>query len=253
MLILLSPAKTLDETPKTHPGTDLPRLRKKTTELVSILKGYSPKKLGDLMHISEKLAVQNHERYQNFSSRYTPNNSKASLHAFKGDVYVGLDAGTMSKKDLSYAQDHLRILSGLYGVLKPMDKMQPYRLEMGTGLKNPEGKDLYKFWGSAITDEINNSLRGHKDKTIINLASNEYFKAVDKKLLKAEVLDIGFKEDRNGKLTFVSFNAKKARGVMARYIIRNRVENKEELKGFDVDGYRYVENLSNENHFMFIK
>ncbi len=253
MLILLSPAKTLDETPETHQGNALPILRKRTAELVHILKDYTPTRLGKLMHISDKLAETNYNRYQKFASRYTPKNSKASIYAFKGDVYVGFDAASLKTKDILYAQDHLRILSGLYGILRPMDKMQPYRLEMGTKLKNEHGSNLYQFWGDDITREINKVLKLHKDKTIINLASNEYFQSVNKKSLKGDILDIGFKEDRNGKLMFVSFNAKKARGMMARYIVENRIEVKEDIKGFQMDGYRFEEDLSSDSNYMFIK
>jgi len=253
MLILLSPAKTLDETQGTDQGTALPELRKRTNELITILKDYSASGIKELMHISDKLAKTNYDRYQNFSSRYTPSNSKAAIYAFKGDVYVGFEASTLKTKDISYAQNHVRILSGLYGILRPMDKMQPYRLEMGTKLKNRHGSNLYQFWGNDITKEINKTLKEHKDKTIINLASNEYFNSVNKKELNGDILDIGFKENRNGKLMFVSFTAKKARGMMARYIVQNRIERKEDLKGFQVDGYHYAEDLSSASNYMFVK
>ena len=253
MLILLSPAKTLDETPETNQGNALPILRKRTTELVHILKDYTPARLGKLMHISDKLAETNYSRYQKFSTRYTPKNSKAAIYAFKGDVYVGFDAESLKTKDITYAQEHLRILSGLYGLLKPLDKMQPYRLEMGTKLQNEYGSNLYHFWGDDITNEINKALKSHHDKTIINLASNEYFQSVNKKSLSGEILDIGFKENRNGKLMFVSFNAKKARGMMARYIVEQRIENKEDIKGFHMDGYHFVEDLSTNKQYMFVK
>lgn len=253
MLILLSPAKTLDETRLDYPNTESPSLRKKTSELVTVLKEYSAQDLSSLMSISDKLAQTNYNRYQAFSSRYTATNSKAAIFAFKGDVYIGLEADSLNENDITYAQDHLRILSGLYGLLKPLDKMQPYRLEMGTSLKTSKGKNLYNFWGDDITKEINKALRSHDDKTIINLASNEYFHSVNTDKLKGDVLNIGFKEDRNGKLTFVSFNAKKARGSMSRFIIQNRIENKEDLQGFDTDGYTFHADLSSENNYLFIK
>ncbi len=253
MLILLSPAKTLDETPNINPGQELPKFRKKTLELAEILKSYSPTKLKSLMHISDKLADLNHQRYQDFSSRYTGTNSKAAIFAFKGDVYVGLQADTLNEKDLEFAQKHLRILSGFYGLLRPLDKMQAYRLEMGTNLKNASGSNLYDFWQESITKEINASLKANGNQLIINLASNEYFKAVNKSKLKAEVLNIGFKEYRDDKLKFISFNAKKARGLMSHYIIKNKIESKEALKGFDYEGYGYVEDLSSEKEYMFVR
>lgn len=253
MLILLSPAKTLDETPKTNQGTELPKFRKKTLELAGILKDYPPKKLKSLMHISDKLAELNHKRYQDFSSRYTPTNSKAAIYAFRGDVYVGLQADTMDKKDLEFAQKHLRILSGFYGLLRPMDKMQPYRLEMGTSLKNEKGSNLYDFWQDTITKEINASLKANGNNLLINLASNEYYKAVLQNKLKAEVLNIGFKEYRDEKLKFISFSAKKARGLMSQYIIKNKITQKEDLKGFDYEGYMYKDDLSTSKEYMFVR
>lgn len=253
MLILLSPAKTLDEVPNTKPGKDLPKFRKKTLELAEILKDYPPAKLKSLMHISDKLAEQNYKRYQDFSSRYTPANSKAAIYAFKGDVYVGLQADSLNKKDLDFAQQHLRILSGFYGLLRPMDKMQAYRLEMGTGLKNASGKNLYDFWQESVTKEINSSLKANNNELLINLASNEYYKAIDQKKLKAEVLNIGFKEYRDEKLKFISFSAKKARGLMSHYIIKNRITDKEELKGFDYEGYSYHSELSSSEEYMFVR
>jgi len=205
------------------------------------------------MHISDKLASLNHGRYQEFSSRYTDNNSKAAIYAFKGDVYIGLDAETLSKADLTFAEKHLRILSGLYGCLRPMDKMQPYRLEMGTALKNPRGKNLYDFWREPLTKDINKTLKKNGNDLIVNLASKEYFSALDKKGLKGELIDIGFKEYRDGKLKFISFNAKKARGMMARYIIQERITTKEGLKGFNADGYGYDEELSSDKEFLFVR
>jgi len=253
MVILLSPAKTLDETPNINQGLQLPAFRKQTGELIGILKEYTPKKIKSLMHISDKLTELNYERYQNFSSRYTGGNSKAAIYAFKGDVYVGLDALTLGQKDIEFAEDHLRILSGLYGLLKPMDKMQAYRLEMGTNLKNPKGKNLYDFWNDTLTSDINKTLKKNKNDLIVNLASKEYFSALDRKKLKGEIIDIGIKEYKDGKLKFISFNAKKARGLMARYIIKNKIKSKEGLKGFDYDGYTYQEDLSSVSEFMFVR
>ncbi len=253
MVILLSPAKTLDETPKVNPGLNLPTFRKETNELARILKSYTPNKIKELMHISDKLANLNHERYQNFSSRYTTSNSKAAIFAFKGDVYQGFKVEELDADDLLYAEAHLRILSGLYGCLKPLDKMQAYRLEMGTSLKTDKGNNLYDFWKGLLTKEINKTLKKNKNDLIINLASKEYFSALDKKGLKGDLIDIGFKEYRDGKLKFISFSAKKARGMMARYIVKERIEAKEGLKGFDYDGYAYDEGLSSDKEYMFVR
>lgn len=253
MVILLSPAKTLDETPDIKPGLELPKFRKKTLELAGILKDYSPANLRSLMHISDKLAVLNHRRYQDFSSRYTGSNSKAAIYAFKGDVYVGLQADTLDIKDLKFAQNHLRILSGFYGILRPLDKMQAYRLEMGTNLKNDSGSNLYDFWKDTIAKDINSTLKENGNNLLVNLASNEYYKAVDQAVLKADVLNIGFKEYRDEKLKFISFSAKKARGLMSHYIIKNKIKKKEDLKGFDYEGYSYQEELSSDKEYMFVR
>ncbi len=253
MLIVISPAKTLDYSESKIEAQDSPKFRKQSADLVSILRGKTKAQLKSMMSISDKLADLNYERYQNFSSRYTDKNSKAALLAFKGDVYLGLDAESLDQADLEYAQDHLRILSGLYGVLKPLDKMQAYRLEMGTALKNEQGKDLYAFWDDQITKALNGVLASQKEKVLINLASNEYFKAVDPKKIKGKVLNIHFKEYRDGKLKFLSFNAKKARGMMSRYIIQNRVEKAEDLKAFNVENYYFSEEHSDESNFTFIR
>ena len=253
MLIVISPAKTLDYSESSVEALDSPKFRKQSLELVGILKEKSVAQLKSMMSISDSLAELNHSRYQNYSSRFTYHNSKAALLAFKGDVYLGLDAESLDQKDLEYAQDHLRILSGLYGVLKPLDKMQPYRLEMGTSLKNAQGNNLYDFWDDAITKELNKALKDQKDKVLVNLASNEYFKSVKKDKLKGEILDIQFKEYRDGKLKFLSFNAKKARGLMSRYIIQNRVEHKDKLKAFNLDNYYFNEELSSESNYVFVR
>lgn len=253
MLTVLSPAKTLNFEKKASIATASPKFRKESAELVGILKKKSPKDLIKLMSISDKLAELNHERFQNFSSRYSASNSRAALLAFKGDVYLGLQAEDFDQKDLAYAQEHLRILSGLYGILKPLDKMQPYRLEMGTALKNDKGNNLYDFWDDKITKEINKELKSHKDPCLVNLASKEYFKAIKKKDIKADIIDVHFKEYRDGKLKFVSFNAKKARGLMARYIIKERIDHREGLKGFNLDSYHYEASLSDEKNLHFVR
>ncbi len=253
MIILLSPAKTLDENYGTGSGKQLPTFRKQSSELISILKEYPPAKIKSLMHISDKLTELNHKRYHSFSSRYTDKNSKAAIYAFRGDVYLGLDADTLTSKDLDFAEKHLRILSGLYGLLKPYDKMQPYRLEMGTALKNNKGKNLYEFWKDTLTKEINKSLKKNQNDLIVNLASKEYFSAIDKSTLKGEIQDISFKEYKGDTLKFISFNAKKARGLMTRYIIQNRITNRDDLKGFNLEGYTYSEENSTDQNYMFVR
>ena len=253
MLILLSPAKTLDESSEVPVGNESPVFRKETKQLVEILAKMGQKDIKKLMSISDKLADLNYSRYQNFSSRYTDKNSKAALFTFKGDVYVGLDAASLSNKEIEFAQKHVRILSGLYGILKPLDKMQPYRLEMGTRLNNAKGKDLYKFWKETLTKSINNELNTQKSDLIINLASNEYFDVLDKTNLKANIIDIGFKEYRNDTLKFISYSAKKARGLMSRYIIKNKIKKVSDLKGFDYEDYNFEAELSNDNYLLFTR
>lgn len=253
MLIVISPAKTLDYSESPIQAVDAPRFRKTASELVDLLKEKSRDDLKQLMSISDKLADQNYQRYQKFSSRYTDKNAKAAILAFKGDVYLGLEANSLTDKDLEYAQDHLRILSGLYGVLRPLDKMQPYRLEMGTQLKNEKGNNLYDFWGDQITREINKALSKQKEKTLVNLASNEYFKAIKKDKIKGRILNIQFKEYRDGQLKFLSFNAKKARGLMSRYIIQNRIESSEELRAFNLDNYYFSEEHSDADNYLFVR
>ena len=253
MLAIISPAKTLDSTPIKSESWTLPRLLPQTKALVSIMKKKKPGDLMELMDISEKLAVLNYQRYKQFSPEYTLENSNAALFTFKGEVYLGLKAEELSAAEINYAQDHLRILSGLYGLLRPLDLMQEYRLEMGIPLENKKGKNLYEFWGDNITKLLNEDIKAIDSKYLVNLASNEYFKAVDKKKLKAIIIDIHFFEEKNGKRTFVSFNAKKARGIMASYIIRNKCKSPEDLKQFTEEGYLFDDLASNETAFTFVK
>ncbi len=253
MLALLSPAKTLNEDQSVQQGLEAPKFRKQSGELISILKDYSPAQIKDLMHISDKLAELNSDRYHAYSARYNAKNSKAAIYMFKGDVYQGFDADSLEVPDIAYAQDHVRILSGLYGLLRPMDKMQAYRLEMGTRLKTPKGNNLYDFWKETLTKEINRTLKEINSDLIVNLASVEYFSALNKKELKAEIHDVTFKEYRDDKLKFISFSAKKARGYMARYICKNKIENKEDLKGFDYEGYSFMEDGSTEGNYLFVR
>ncbi len=240
MLILISPAKTLDfETPSNAPKHSQPALLSKSEVLINELSTKSPADLEKLMGISGKLAELNVERYHQWSRPFTEKNAKQALLAFKGDVYTGLEAEKFSDEDFIYAQDHLRILSGLYGVIRPLDLIQPYRLEMGTRLANEGGKNLYEFWGSDITLALNKQLAKLKSETVLNLASNEYFKSVKEKDLKAEIVSPSFKDWKNGQYKMISFYAKKARGVMSSWVIKNQIESADELRKFRLDGYRF--------------
>lgn len=254
MLIVISPAKTLDfETPPKVPTFTIPDFLDDSAELIDELRSYEPYRLGDLMGISPKLADLNSNRYHNWSLPFTADNAKQSVLAFKGDVYAGLDADNLSTEDLQFAQAHLRILSGLYGVLKPLDLMKPYRLEMGTKLKNRRGKDLYDFWDDRINKILNDELAGQDSPVLVNLASNEYFKSVQPESLNARIVTPTFKEARNGDYKFISFTAKKARGLMSRYIIRNRLAEPDDLRGFDLEGYRYNDALSDTDSPVFTR
>ena len=254
MLAVVSPAKKLDTT---DIGRSLsfsqPSLLADTEELIQKTKTLKPKDLQLLMGISEKLADLNHSRFQSFSTPFTESNAKAAALMFNGDTYTGLEANSLSDASLEWAQDHLAILSGLYGILRPLDLIQPYRLEMGTRLQTTRGKSLYEFWGSRITEQISAQLELHSDKTLVNLASNEYFKSVKAKELPGPILTPAFKELRDGKPKMISFMAKRARGMMARYIIDNRIENPAELKNFNSGGYSFAEDLSDDSTWTFIR
>ena len=254
MLIVISPAKTLDfETPSGVPTFTMPEFLDDSAELIDELRGFEPYRLSDLMGISPKLADLNSNRYHNWSLPFTADNAKQSVLAFKGDVYSGLDADSLNADDLQFAQAHLRILSGLYGVLKPLDLMQPYRLEMGTKLKNRRGKDLYDFWDDRISQALNRELAEQDNPVLINLASNEYFKSVLPRKLNARIVTPVFKEERGGQFKLISFFAKKARGLMSRYIIRNRLSDPQDLKGFDLEGYRFNASLSTQDKPTFTR
>ena len=253
MIVLLSPAKTLDFTEIQHQNHTMPQLLGESSRLVKVLKKKSVKDLQELMSVSEKIAELNVERFQNFKIPYTSPHGKQALLAFKGDVYVGLAAEDFTEEDLSFAQDHLRILSGLYGILKPLDLMLPYRLEMGTRLENGKNKNLYEFWGNKLTNIINEELQQSDNPAVVNLASNEYFKAVNTQKLTGNLYNIDFKEDRDGVLKVISFNAKKARGTMARAIIKNQITKIEDLKALNINGYIFNDELSTERHFLFTK
>lgn len=254
MLIVISPAKTLDfETPATTKKATEPDFISRSAELVDDIRALSPDDLSNLMGISPKLAELNHRRFMNWKPPFSQDNAKQSVLAFKGDVYTGLDAESLSAKQLTFAQKHLRILSGLYGLLRPLDLMQPYRLEMGTKFANRGGKNLYEFWGNDITKALNAQLKKSKSKQLINLASNEYFKSVRTGDLTAEIITPVFKDLKNGKYKIVSFYAKKARGLMTRYIIENALSDVETLKKFDVEGYRYAPSESTAREWVFTR
>ena len=254
MLILVSPAKTLDfENP---PGTELysmPTLLDQSEQLIEVCRKLTPTDIATLMKVSDKIAGLNVARFSSWQKDFTPENAKQAVFAFRGDVYTGLDADTLSEVSLQKAQKQLRILSGLYGLLKPLDLMQAYRLEMGKKLDNDRGSNLYQFWGDIITEHLNTAIEAQGDNVLINLASNEYFKSVKKKSLKAEVITPAFKDWKNGQYKMISFFAKKARGLMARYIIENQITDVEQLKGFDVAGYQYSTELSKANDWVFTR
>lgn len=252
MLLLLSPAKKLDfETENLRKDAATPALLKETRQLVKIAKTLKAEDLKAMMGISDALAELNVSRFKAFKTPFDPSNARPAIDAFQGDVYVGLDAATLSDDDREYANGVIRILSGLYGVLSPLDLMQAYRLEMGTKFKTEQGNTLYAFWANKISKKLNTDLKGHKDPVVINLASNEYFKAVDQKALKARVITPVFQDVKDGKARVVSFLAKKARGMMARYVIDNRVSEPELLKKFDVAGYGFVSSESSEDKWIF--
>lgn len=254
MIILLSPSKTLKmdaELPSIKPTQ--PALLKDTKELAAVARKLSQKKLKELMGISDKLAQLNHARFQSFTTPLTPKNATPAAFAFRGDVYDGLDADTMNAQELAWAQDHLRILSGFYGLLRPLDLMQAYRLEMGVGLKNPRGKNLYEFWGDRLAKEINKAAKAAASPAVINLASQEYFRAVQQDSLKLPITTAHFKERRGNKLQVIGLLAKKARGRMARWLIAHEIENTPDINDFAEDGYRYDPALSDETNRIFVR
>ena len=254
MLTVISPAKTLDY--DTKPVTErftLPQYLDDSQVLIQQLRELSPAQISELMHLSDKLAGLNAARFGSWTPDFTPANAKQALLAFKGDVYTGLDAESLGEDDFSYAQDHLRMLSGLYGLLRPLDLMQPYRLEMGTKLANARGKDLYAFWGTRISEWLNQALAEQGDDVLLNLASNEYFSAVKRSALKARVINVDFKDLKNGQYKIISFYAKKARGMMSRFVIQQRISDPEQLKQFDVQGYYYSAEHSRQDHLVFLR
>ena len=245
MITVLSPAKKLSkECTKKIENYNKPRFLDQSSELVSQLKGLEPGDLMSLMGISENLAILNWERMQNWNKSLRPESSMESAYCFLGDTYTGLDAESLDDNDMNFAQKHTRILSGLYGVLRPLDLMMPYRLEMGTKLKNKVGKDLYEYWGDTLSNSIREELRNHQHNVVINCASIEYFRSIDRPSLNAEVITPQFKEYKNGKLKMISFFAKRARGLMARYIIQNRINEGKDILSFNLGGYSYDPSIS---------
>ena len=254
MLMVISPAKTLDY--ETAPATErhtLPRHLQHSRELIEVLRDMSPQEIGKLMSISDKLAALNVARFGSWSDTFTTDNSKQALLAFKGDVYTGIHAEDFSEDDFDFAQQHLRMLSGLYGILRPLDLMQPYRLEIGTKLANPRGKDLYTFWGNHITDWLNAELAEQGNGVLLNLASQEYFGAVKPKALNGRLIETVFRDQKNGQYKIISFYAKKARGLMARYVIKERLKDPEGLKDFNLDGYSYDQASSGPDKLVFLR
>jgi cytoplasmic iron level regulating protein YaaA (DUF328/UPF0246 family) len=253
MLIIVSPAKTLDyESPVPTRTATTPDFLEDSRELIDQLKRLEPHQVSNLMGISAKLGELNAQRFQGWKTPFNQDNARQAALAFKGDVYTGLGAYEFSDQDFEFAQAHMRILSGLYGLLRPLDLMQPYRLEMGTRFENPRGKDLYAFWGDKLTDALNQQLAAD-DGMLINLASNEYFKAVKRKKLKGTVITPQFRDWKNGQYKMISFYAKKARGLMSAYIIRNRLTRLDDLKGFDSEGYAFNPELSEGNGWVFTR
>lgn len=254
MLAVLSPAKSLDmEAPALVQEATEPGLLDKTKVLVEQLQGCSAEDLQRMMGISDKLAQLNYDRYQRFSFPFTPKNAKQALFAFTGDVYTGLDAGSLSEEEVSYAQQQIRILSGLYGVLRPLDLMQAYRLEMGTKLATARGEDLYDFWDGKVTEQLNVALAEQKVAVVVNLASQEYAKVVRKEVLKGRFITVQFKQEKGGKYKVIGLLAKKARGKMARFIVQKKPQKVEDLQDFAEDGYCFAPGMSSEEELVFIR
>lgn len=254
MLLVVSPAKKLDfESPLATTKTSQPTLLEQSKILIERCLELSPEQIASLMKLSDKLAGLNAARFGEWSQPFTPDNARQAILAFNGDVYSGLDANSFTDEDFDFAQQHFRILSGLYGLLKPLDLMQAYRLEMGTKLDNIRGSNLYQFWGDIITNELNYALAAQGDNMLINLASNEYFKVVNKKVLNATIITPQFKDWKNGQYKMISFFAKKARGLMARYIIQNQITNSEKIKAFDLAGYQFNRELTHGNEWVFTR
>ncbi len=253
MLFLLSPAKSLDYDTPVSPDLPhtLPQFPKESAALIKLLKQKSPQDIAHLMDLSDALSALNVARYAAWSPKFTAKNSKQAMLAFNGDVYDGLNAKTLTADDLEWAQQHVGMLSGLYGLLRTLDWMQPYRLEMGTALASERGANLYKFWGSSIAQHLNTQLAADKTPVVVNLASQEYFKSVDRKALKARVVECVFEDFKNGQYKVISFNAKRARGMMARYAITKRISSVKKLESFTADGYAFDAAASTADRLVF--
>ena len=253
LVTIISPAKKLDYSPvEKNIDSTIPSLLEHSNELIKDLKSLNPQEVSSLMSLSDKLGALNYERFQEWKTPFTKSNSKQAILAFKGDVYQGLDAESLSETELIWAQKHVRILSGLYGVLKPMDLMQPYRLEMGTKFATKRGQNLYDFWNSIITEELNKNFSSDNT-NLLNLASNEYFKSINVSELKANVISPVFMDKKNGKYKIISFFAKKARGLMTRYVIKNRIEDITDIQNFEEGGYFFSEAMSEDNKPVFCR
>lgn len=254
MLTIISPAKTLDyESELATKRYTQPDLLDKSSQLIDIAKKLTPAEISSLMGISDKLAHLNAERFNDWQPDFSPKNARQAILAFKGDVYTGLQAEDFSEKDFDFAQQHLRMLSGLYGLLRPLDLMQPYRLEMGIRLNNPQGTNLYAFWGDLLTEKLNTVLKEQGDNILVNLASDEYFKAVKPAKLEGEIIKPVFLDEKNGKYKVISFYAKKARGLMSRFIIKERLTQRKQLQEFSLEGYQYDATRSEGNELVFTR
>jgi cytoplasmic iron level regulating protein YaaA (DUF328/UPF0246 family) len=254
MLVVISPAKTLDyDTPPQTQTYSIPDYLDDSQELINRARRYSAMDIAEVMDVSMKIAELNFDRFEQWQTPFTPENAKQSVLAFKGDVYTGLEAETFSEDDFQFAQKHLRILSGLYGLLRPLDLMQAYRLEMGRKIDTERGRNLYAFWGETITDGLNSQLEEIGSETLINLASNEYFKSVKPKKLTAEVITPVFKDYKNGTYKMMGVYAKKARGMLSRYIIDNQLTDPEDIKNFDQDGYSFNPEMTEGSTWVFTR
>ena len=253
MIIVISPSKTLDLSQSSIQTHSLPRQLLQSQTLIDTAKKLSPEELSKLMKISDKLSQLNWQRYKDFTQPFSLSNAKQALLAFKGDVYTGIDVDSYNDEDLDFSQQHLRILSGLYGALRPLDLIQPYRLEMGTRLQNEKGKNLYEFWDAQVTERLNQDFIEQATPLLINLASNEYFKVIKPKLLKAKILTLAFKENKAGTYKTIGIHAKRARGLMTSYIIKNRLTEAEQIKAFNLENYSFNDHLSSDKEWVFCR
>ncbi len=254
MIIILSPSKTMNfEDQVTANKYSSPVFQREAQTLVQTLQQFKPEDIKKLMDVNDKIAELNYQRFQEFDLSFNPSSGRQALLAYRGDVYAGLDIANYSEQDLKFAQEQVRIISGLYGLLRALDIIQPYRLEMSNKLENPQGKDLYTFWGHKITNQIRKELQEHQNQTLVNLASNEYYKAIDHDQVKQQLVTPVFKEYKDGKYKTIAIYAKKARGMMTDYIIQNKIEDPEGIKGFDYEGYHFNADLSSDREWIFTR